>query len=302
MDAPQRALLELSQALSRDGYHFITSTPETHRRAIARREQARDLRDVFGFSLPFEPGLLPPHLLALLRSAQLVEERGGLLRARVRFSSLGAALYAHSAYPTQEGDAVFFGPDTYRFCAFLARRAPGAKLLVDIGSGSGAGGLVAARASGATRVVLADVNERALRFSAVNAAAQGVPVELVVSDVLTNVSGAPDLVIANPPYLCDPSGRVYRDGGGSFGEALAVRMVRESLARIMPGGTLLLYTGAPIVGGRDVVYEALLPLIGAFDHTREELDVDVFGEELERPEYEHVERIAAIGVTIRVPS
>jgi methylase of polypeptide subunit release factors len=299
MDASQRALLELSQALSRDGYHFITSSPETHRRAVARRERARDLRDVFGFSLPFEPTLLRPDLLALLHAAELVEERAGLHHARVRFSSLGSSLYVHAACPTQAGDAVFFGPDTYRFCAFVERRAPRAKLLVDIGCGSGAGGLVAARASGAERVVLADVNARALRFSAVNAAAQGSAVELVTSDVLANVEGAPDLVIANPPYLRDPTGRVYRDGGGAFGEALAIRMVRESLARLAPGGTLLLYTGAPIVEGRDLVYEALLPLLGAFDHTREELDVDVFGEELERPEYERVERIAAIGVTIR---
>src|SRR5690606_1800990 len=132
-------------------------------------------------------------------------------------------------------DAVFFGPDTYRFCAFVAREAPHARFVVDVGCGSGAGGIVAARASGAQKLVLADVNPRALCLSEVNATLAGQGAALVESDVLSHVSGAPDLVVANPPFMRDPSRRAYRDGGGSYGEALSVRIAREALARLAPG-------------------------------------------------------------------
>ena len=47
--------------------------------------------------------------------------RDGLMRSKVRFSSLGGSLYVHSAFPTSAAEAVFFGPDTYRFAALIAR-------------------------------------------------------------------------------------------------------------------------------------------------------------------------------------
>ncbi len=43
--------------------------------------------------------------------------------------------------PTAERDAVFFGPDTYRFAIFLRHHVQQAARAVDIGCGSGAGGL-----------------------------------------------------------------------------------------------------------------------------------------------------------------
>jgi len=299
MDQASLALLELGRALARDGYRFVTPTPETHRRVVARRGEARDLRDVFGWSLPFAPALLPPALLALLREANAVVDEGARLRAKVRFSTLAERLYVHSAYPTLDAESVFFGPDTYRFCAFIARSAPRAARVVDIGCGSGAGGLVAAHAAGASELVLADVNTRALTLARVNAALAGVDAELLQSDVLAGVEGEFDLIVANPPYMRDEAARVYRDGGGAYGEALSVRIVRESLARLRPGGTLLLYTGVAIVDGRDVFYEAARALLAGCETTYEELDPDVFGEELERPGYERVERIAAVGLRVQ---
>ncbi|MEY4514774.1 MAG: hypothetical protein RLZZ450_6896, partial [Pseudomonadota bacterium] len=205
------ALVELGTTLAKEGYHFITPTPETHRRVVARRAHARDLRDVFGFSLPFSRSLLPPSLVALLRSADALVEEGSELRARVRYASLGASLFVHSAYPTDARDAVFFGPDTYRFCSFLARAAPPARTVVDIGCGSGAGGLVAAHKSGATRLVLADVNEAALALARVNVelsrvariTSRALAVETPLSDVLAGVDGELDLIVANPPYMRD---------------------------------------------------------------------------------------------------
>jgi release factor glutamine methyltransferase len=301
------ALVELGKILAKEGYHFITPTPETQRRVVARRLRASDLRDVFGWSLPFVHSLLPASMVELLRAADALGEQGDELRSRVRYSSLGASLYVHSAYPTDARDAVFFGPDTYRFCSFVARAAPTARSVVDIGCGSGAGGLVAAQKSKATRLVLADVNEAALALSRVNVelsrsagtSSRALVVETPHSDVLAGVDGELDLIVSNPPYMRDAAARAYRDGGGTLGEALSVRIVRDSLARLTPKGALLLYTGVAIVDGRDVFRAAIDPLLTECAYQYEELDPDVFGEQLEQPGYEDVERIAAVGLTVR---
>jgi release factor glutamine methyltransferase len=302
------ALVRLGWALRDAGYAFVTVGPETHRRVEARtraagRTLAGSLRDVFGWSRPFEPRLLPPRILDLANAAGVLESEGALLRSSVRFSSLGGHLFVHSAYPTTQGDSVFFGPDTYRYCDLVAAEARPARCLVDVGCGSGAGGLVAA--SRADRVVLCDVNRKALRFAEVNAtlAAQERRVEIVESDVLDGVDGSIDLVIANPPYMVDPARRSYRDGGGAFGEALGVRIARAAFGRLDPGGRLVLYTGAAIVDGVDTFLDAIRDLCEqscASWHYRE-IDPDVFGEEIEQNDaYARVERIAAVALVATV--
>jgi SAM-dependent methyltransferase len=292
------------------GYQFITSTPETHRRVEARaraagRERARTVRDVFGRTRPFDPRILPAPLLELARRAEILDEGPRGLVSRVRFSTLHDRIFVHSAYPTDAADSVFFGPDTYRFCDLLAAETAGRSFrrAVDVGCGSGAGGILVAEAADA--VVLGDISERALGFAAVNAALAGVADKtvLVRSDVLGGVEGAIDLVIANPPYLVDPLARAYRHGGGSLGEALAVRIVDEALARLSPGGLLVLYTGAAIVDGVDILRAAVVASCeraGAAFRYRE-LDPDVFGEEIEQnPAYADVERIAAVALVATV--
>jgi methylase of polypeptide subunit release factors len=298
------ALLELGSALHEAGYRFVTPTPETHRRVNQRAAQhgegqARDLRDVFGWSRPFAPALLPRHWLGLLEAAGELHQQAGLLRAGVRFSSLDDLLLVHSAFPTEHEDAVFFGPDTYRFCALLARAAPRARRLIDLGCGSGAGGLTLRGRVGS--ITLADVNERALRYARVNLALARAEAEVVQSDVLGGVTGSADLIVANPPYMLDAAGRTYRHGGGAHGEGLSLRMVREALPRLAAGGSLIVYTGSAIVAGRDTFLDAVTPLLGArnLTFTYRELDPDVFGEELSTPGYEHVERIAAVALCVR---
>jgi methylase of polypeptide subunit release factors len=300
-----RALVELGRELEALRYDFVTVTPATHRRVVRRRQQlggavAVNLRDVFGWNLVFDPSLLDARLRRLMERAQAIEPRAELACSRVRFSTLRGKLFAHSAFPTDAADAVFFGPDTYRFCAWVERWAPPARRLVDVGCGSGAGGIcAAARAEG---VVLADIAPRALDFARVNLELNGVRAEVVRSDVLTNVAGDVDLVIANPPYIRDPTGRLYRDGGGAYGEVLSVRIVEAALNRLGPGGSLLLYTGAAIADGVDRFLEAVRPALmqAGVEFAYDELDPDVFGEELEQEEYRHVERIAVVGLRARV--
>lgn len=296
------ALIELGRALRDAKYDFVTPTPETHRRVNARAgdEQARDLRGVFGWSRPFREGLLPREISALLSRAGALEAGGvrgvggALLRSRVRFSTLAGELFVHSAYPTLAADSVFFGPDTYRFAALLLRSVERAGTIVDVGCGTGAGGILLARR--ADSVVLSDVNPLALRYARVNAVLAGVAdrVQVVASDVLRGVKTGFDLVVANPPYLADEGARVYRDGGGARGIDLSVRIAREALERLPRGGRLVLYTASPVEDGRNPLHEALQPLLSRASFAFGELDPDVFGEELEQPAYARADRIAVV--------
>jgi len=292
------------------GYRFTTVTPLTHQRVLARRgrEPGTTLRDIFGWNLSFEPRAVPPELLAAMEHAGIVRRTGSLLRSTVRISSLEDDLFLHSAYPTVEENAVFFGPDTSRFARFIRhaldrhqeRRKP--MRVLDVGCGSGAGGIAVARALAATgtpaTVVMNDINPLALQYTAVNAEVAGVAVTLAQGDALSAVEGDFDLIVSNPPYLDDAAQRAYRHGGARLGRALSARIAAESLKRLAPGGQLLLYTGVAMVDGEDPFLAEIQPLLAApaFEWSYAEIDPDVFGEELERPVYAHIDRIAAVGL------
>lgn len=306
-DRQDDALVELGRALQRSQYKFVTVTPATHELVLSRAKRqgvahARDVRDVLGWNLPFDADLLPADMLACLERADALEEQGKQLRAKVRFSTLGSFLFVHSSFPTEDENAVFFGPDTYRFARFVLAGGGSPRRIVEVGCGTGAGAIVLSSRK-PERIVLSDINPKALAFARVNAALAGVQVEIVQSDVLDDVTGEHDLIIANPPYMQDDANRTYRHGGGSYGEALSVRIVRESLPRLAASGTLMLYTGAPVVDGVDVFHEAVQPLLAASKGIAqveyEELDPDVFGEQLASEQYAKVERIAVVGLTVR---
>lgn len=76
--------------------------------------------------------------------------------------------------------------------------------------------------------------------------------------------------------------------------------MKESLARLDPGGSLILYTGAVVVDGHDTFLDAVSPVLaGSRVNARyEELDPDVFGEELASDFYQTAERIAAVLLTV----
>ncbi|HEX8579230.1 MAG TPA: methyltransferase [Allosphingosinicella sp.] len=300
---PLQAVLAAARA---GDYSFTTVTPETHRRVLARREgeAAKDLRDVFGWSMPFERELLPADLWEPLEAADMVEDAGsGLWRSRLRISSAAETLFLHSAFPTEDADSVFFGPDSYRFIAFLEAELPalGARRgLVDIGSGSGVGGIAVARLLPDARLTLADINAFALRLARANAAAAGLEAEVIESAGLECVPDGFDLVIANPPFVMDEGGRTYRDGGDMHGLRLSLDWAEEAMRRLPQGGAMLLYTGSAIVSGRDGFRAALADSAAArgFSLRYAELDPDIFGELLDEPAYRDVERIAAVGAVL----
>lgn len=306
------SLLRLAGWLQGEGYGFTTVTPATHARVNARpgNAVARSLRDVFGWSRPFPASLLPEAATEPLRAAGLlVPGESGLLRSAVRFATLRGHLFAHSAFPTLEEDAVFFGPDTYRFVDLIEQELrrqplpPGSRIL-DVGCGAGPGGILAAiaAADAGPTLALTDINRRALAFAAANAAhANCGHAELAQGDLFRALDGQFDLIVANPPYLNDGQQRLYRHGGGRWGEALSARIVREGIERLAPEGRLVLYTGAVMVDGRDPLLESLRPHLEAGGHpwSYKELDPDVFGEELDEPSYADADRIAAVALVVQ---
>jgi methylase of polypeptide subunit release factors len=305
----------LLQEVAATGYRFATPTPLTHERVLERRgpKVGTSLRDVFGWNLPFEASALTLPILSALKKSGFLLHSGLLLRSGVRIASLDDDLFLHSAYPTLEEDAVFFGPDTYRFGNFirqtLALRLPEQVGLrpfrvLDVGCGSGAGGTVVARALAlagpAIEVTLNDINPLALQYASVNAQAAGLSVKLAEGDALSAVKGEFDIIVSNPPYLNDAAERAYRHGGDRLGRALSVRIATESLPRLAPGGQLLLYTGVAIVDGVDPFLEEIRPLLESSRHqwSYTEIDPDVFGEELDRSVYADADRIAVVGLVV----
>lgn len=300
-DAP---LLDLLAYLDRREYRFVTPTPETHRRVLKRKTgPAGDLRDLFGWNLPFAPDLLPAALFESLARAKLLAEQDGLWRSRVRVASIGDDLFVHSEFPTTEQDAVFLGPDTYRFVRFLkSELGDGApfRRLVDLGTGSGAGAIAAARLLPGAQLHLIDINPRALSYAQVNLRHAGLEAELSSGSGLEAVAEPFDLVIANPPFMHDAAGRAYRHGGEMLGSAVSVDWAVAAAAKVAPGGRVLLYTGSAIVAGVDRLELALRERLQGKGCTLRyaEIDPDIFGEQLDEPGYEAVERIACVAVVI----
>ncbi len=304
-DERKIALAELGRALKQHAYAFTTVTPATHARVNARESAAwaHDLPGILGWSRPFKAATPDPAILALMERAGVVDcdADSDTLRARLRASTLDGQLYFHSAYPTTAADAVFFGPDTYRFIralrASLATLDMPVRRAADIGCGAGPGALTLALAYPCAEVIAVDINPAALVLTEVNASIAGAAnLHALKSNLLREVEGQFDLIVSNPPYLLDGEQRAYRHGGGELGAGLSISIVDEALERLAPGGVLLLYTGVAIVANADPLRTALEPRLrdAGFLWSYEEIDPDVFGEELEHTAYASAERIAAV--------
>jgi methylase of polypeptide subunit release factors len=301
------ALIELVELLRGDGYQFTTVTPLTQARVNRRQGNhlAMDLAGVFGWSRPFHRNALPNQILTLMSDANALDMSDrDRWRSRIRVSTLGTQLFVHSAYPTEQPNAVFFGPDTVRFVHAIERhlnkRTRPVGRVADVGCGAGPGGIAISAAIPNADVLMLDINALAVRYARVNAAINRVSARSIDSDILDNTTGCFDLIVSNPPYLIDEKARAYRHGGGRFGEGLSIEILRQSLARLSVGGTLLLYTGSAITSGIDGFSSAAHDLLQStgLRWSYAEIDPDVFGEELEMAAYATADRIAAVLLTV----
>lgn len=166
MEPASEALVALGRELQARHYRFIAITPSSHQRVLDREQVSATLESIFGWYRRFSQDMVDQTIPALLEKAGQLQNENGWLRSNVRFATIGNLLFVHSAFPTMSRDAVFFGPDTYRFArtlrlALAGLTIPEACTLIDIGCGSGAGGLFTAAQLLPPRanVILADVNK-----------------------------------------------------------------------------------------------------------------------------------------------
>ncbi len=302
--AVDQAILGLLAHLRRETYRFVTPNRSTHRRVRERRAASREdlLRDVFGWVRPAAPGMLPRDLEQSLFEAGLLTLSQGSLTSRIRVSSIDDLLLVHSA-PEAGQDAVFLGPDSYRYARFLRQTLSGlppARTAIDIGVGAGVGALTLLAHRLATDVSGTDVNPLALRYAELNALHAALALRPRLADGLPSGPDRYDLIIANPPFIAGQTGAIYKDGGDDCGSGVALQWTKVGLDRLNEGGHLILYTGAPIVRGVDLVKEALSDQVqrAGLSLTYEEIDPDIFGGLLGTESYRTVERIAAIGAVV----
>jgi methylase of polypeptide subunit release factors len=122
-----------------------------------------------------------------------------------------------------------------RLCDSLTPR-PEVDLALDVGTGSGVHALLAARH--AKHVIATDVNPRALAFTELNAALNGLRnVEVREGSLFEPVAGETfDLITCNAPYVVSPESRwAYRDGGFAADE-VSERVVLTAAEHLNDGG------------------------------------------------------------------
>jgi methylase of polypeptide subunit release factors len=122
--------------------------------------------------------------------------------------------------------------------SWLAALTPRHKVerALDLGTGNGAQALLAARHS--EHVIATDVNERALGFTAINAALNGLAnVETRNGSLFEPVGGDRfDLITCNAPYVVSPETKwQYRDAG-FHADHLSATLVRETPEHLNEGG------------------------------------------------------------------
>ncbi|MDI3377145.1 MULTISPECIES: N5-glutamine methyltransferase family protein [Acinetobacter] len=304
----QRALHYLLHFLEEQHYRFAVITPLSHERIFKRKKHlsntVRSLKDIFGWNLPFYPEALDRQLFIILKNADLIRLEDQQWLSSVRVASLDEKLFIHSAFPTLETDAVFFGPDTYRFYYhlkhYLLHQTHVIQRSVELCCGASPVAITIAKLfPEATEIFTADINPKALFYSQVNKDFTGLSnIFPTQSNLFSNLEGHFDLIFANPPYLMDLHERQYRHGGNALdGTDLSFNILTEAIKRLTPQGTLFLYTGIAISQDGNKFLETVHSWIQDypdFKYSYEEINPDVFGEELERPAYQHIERIALV--------
>ncbi|OTG62560.1 methyltransferase small domain protein [Acinetobacter sp. ANC 3903] len=308
----QQALLFLLGYLKQQNYRFTTITPLSHQRILSRNSNTQNkaitLRDIFGWNSAFTEADIEPVLFAVLKEQQLIHFHEHQWRSHVRVSSLDDELFIHSSFPTLAADSVFFGPDTYRFVyqlkQYLSTHPYAFKRGLELCCGTSAAAISLAKFSSEFKeMIVADLNPKALFYSQINASFAGLDnIYPVSSNLFAHLDGQFDFIFANPPYLMDADQRQYRHGGDRLdGNELAFNIVKEGIQRLNPQGCLFLYTGVAIRADGNRFLEHLKQLMTAYSNMNwcyEEIDPDVFGEELEQPAYQHIERIALVLVKL----
>lgn len=136
-----------------------------------------------------------------------------------------------------------------------SRKAGTQLRILDVGTGSGVIALSLAAKFPETKLVAADISDDALALARENAECLGLSgrVEFLKSDLLANIEGAFDVIVANLPYVAtqdrqslsrevlhDPAIALF---GGERGDELIRGLIDQTPVHLNPGGLIALELG-----------------------------------------------------------
>ena len=209
---------------------------------------------------------LGPRGIDALEATGLAEV-GDEVRSRSRILPVGKLLLASDGFSRDADDPADYVATytpTAQVLDSLTPRAPVERAL-DVGTGSGIHALLAAQH--AQRVVATDVNERALAYTQLNAALNGLQnIETRSGSLFEPVSGDGfDLITCNAPYVVSPEKRwAYRDSGFEADD-LSKHVVRDAGAHLLEGGFAAVQVSW-LAADEDRADERILDWVGATGH------------------------------------
>ena len=137
-------------------------------------------------------------------------------------SVLGQALTFHTDAGVFSRDGIDTGSRI-----LMEAAAPFSGRVLDMGAGWGAVGVSVAKAFPETRVVMAEINSRAIELIRMNMRENDVTnAETLATDGYAGVTGAYDVILSNPPIRA--------------GKAVIYRMFADARAHLAPGGRMFL--------------------------------------------------------------
>ena len=135
--------------------------------------------------------------------------------------------------------------DTLLAAEVLLRNITGKELKVaEIGTGTGALGIIAAMDGRVSHVIMSDISEDALRCAKENAKSNGVEekCEFIKSNLFDSIDGNFDIIIFNPPYLPDDdevrSGKNWWSGGPT-GIEITKLFIEQAEAHLKSNGIII---------------------------------------------------------------
>jgi release factor glutamine methyltransferase len=162
--------------------------------------------------------------------------------------------------------------------------------IIDLGTGSGAIGVVLAVEIPAALVTATDISRGALEVARRNADRHGVAgrMEFLEGDLFAPAVGEFDVIVSNPPYIPDDVYLLLPEGirafeprealiAGPDGAAFYREIIREGVGRLKPGGRIFLEIGE----GQKALVDSLFREAGCY--------ADIYF----RQDYGGMERVAA---------
>jgi len=248
-----RAALDLARLLRDAGYaspriqerlgtgdELLARSPElpSYLRRLGDADELAVLLRLLLLGVPVDRARVEGHLGGTLRecleNACFLVHDGDVVHGAARLVPHDELLIAsdHAAAAERHADHV---PGVHRPSVALAHLTVrrGGERALDLCTGNGIQAILLA--AHAERVVATDVNQRALAYTRLNAALNGVDnVETRAGSFFEPVAGEQfDLVVANPPYVVSPeTAYLFRDGGmrGDGVSELVVRGIPQTLA------------------------------------------------------------------------